>query len=863
MSAALRRRPSPAVALLAAAAAAALLLGPASAAPALAATPVAAETETAPGHSPSGEEQRSGSAEEGPDESPGEAQDPPVGETGAGDDATVADSPAESPSRTTRERADRGGDRAAPAAEVPLPGQSDQPAPPSGEKRVIENVHTDTVSAFVDDGRLVLDSKADVDGRLGTRFAADATLFHLGDVGRTTVPSNPRFSFLGSPGDTIWLAPQTQNRQIIWPGFSTEDSALRAVAEKQWLKTRLLEVEGPGEVEIYLIGEDVERIFSSTEQRPDWLIEVPQHTHMNWAFTKAGSYTLTFEMEGLVGGETQRAQNRFTFVVGDLAAHTAETTTTLEADLAAIDPGEAITFTATVEPASAGGGATGAAGAGAEPAGAVQFRDTTNDAILGHSPLTGGAARFRTAALPPGERSIVAEFVPTWSNDFGVSSSQQLPVVVRGSQTPKPEGDDTTPLGEDELAAMSAGEGARVTAPEKRVEQGGTVTAQIDEGEARGDWVSVWLYAARPVWLGWAQTGLDGRFAAAVPESIGAGKHRLVVENREDGLIGWDDLEVIERASGGGGAEPPAPPPKRPPAAVPQECLPAVTLDRGHIDAFNVTVGGGRAVLQLKEDVTGHQVIREAETVLLRVKEQARTSIPAGVPGGPSGYLLPLSQNPNLIWPGWDTNRTALSGYTDVSIDVFGVSGPGRVALYTSQGSFGGWRPILTHGGYHLPGIIREPTPAHTHAQWVFSRKGVYVLSVRATATNPSTGRSISTAIHNYVFQVGDVPLGDVFCGLRAHGAADAEFVNAAAQRAGEKAVSAQQSGKAKGEDGGERLRARRDDGEGDLLAALLHGELPPWAAGIVVGGGVLVLAGIAGGTVWLLRRMNEEPSGG
>ena len=291
-----------------------------------------------------------------------------------------------------------------------------------------------------------------------------------------------------------------------------------------------------------------------------------------------------------------------------------------------------------------------------------------------------------------------------------------------------------------------------------------------------------------------------------------------------------------------------------------------LTLDNGHIDAFNLVLNEDDSPrLTLKEDVTGSHVMHEPESVELFVKPDALTQVPADyLPGLPEQiYHLPLTQDHNLIWPGWDTNRTALSGYTDVSIDVFGVSGPGRVSLYTSQGSFGGWRPILTHGGYHLPGIIREPTPAHTHAQWVFSRKGVYVLSVRATATNPSTGRSISTAIHNYVFQVGDVPLGDVFCGLRAHGAADAEFVNAAAQRADEKAVSAQQSGKAKGEDGGERLRARRDDGEGDLLAALLHGELPPWAAGIVVGGGVLVLAGIAGGTVWLLRRMNEEPSGG
>ena len=282
-------------------------------------------------------------------------------------------------------------------------------------------------------------------------------------------------------------------------------------------------------------------------------------------------------------------------------------------------------------------------------------------------------------------------------------------------------------------------------------------------------------------------------------------------------------------------------------------------------------MGDGRAVLQIWEDVTGYRVLREPETVLLRVKEAAFTSVPAGVPGGPAGYVLPLAQNQSLIWPGWDTNRTRASGYTDVSINITGVSGPGQVYLYTSQGSFGGGKPILTHGGYAFPGTIHEPSPAHTHAQWVFSEKGIYVFTAHAVARHPGTGASLTTASHTYVFQVGDVPLGDTFCGLTAHGAADAALVNASVRQAEADAIAAAQAENAKSAEEeveaatrkAASTRGRGGGGAEGVLDARLSGDPHPGVVAGIVGGGVLVLAGIAGGTFWMIRRMGESAVAG
>lgn len=182
-----------------------------------------------------------------------------------------------------------------------------------------------------------------------------------------------------------------------------------------------------------------------------------------------------------------------------------------------------------------------------------------------------------------------------------------------------------------------------------------------------------------------------------------------------------------------------------------------IELDHGHIDAFNVTVEEGQLLLQLKEDTSGAPVVHQVSDVTLTVKEDAFVAaIPDSYPGAPSGYVLPLTQDPNLIWPGWDTNGTRGSGYTDVSIDLASVDGPGSVSLYTLN-SFGGPTPLLTDGGYELPGTLREKSPAHTHAQWSFSEAGTYLITATATATNPATGESITSAAQTYTFQVGDV----------------------------------------------------------------------------------------------------------
>ncbi|MGC3955511.1 MAG: choice-of-anchor M domain-containing protein [Propionicimonas sp.] len=755
-----------------------------------------------------------------------------------------------------------------PVADFPTPtlpaGQSSQPAPASRAKRVLQNVHTDAVAAYLDDGRLVAQTKADIDANgdgtveLGTRLTTREVLFHVSDAAKVGIPDVPGFEFLGAPGETIWLAPMVQDPAIIWPGFSTEDPNLRGKASS--LDFRLLGVDGPGRVEIFLAGNN--RVFSSTTDLPAWRSGVPQHSHMNWAFSRAGTYTLTFQLSGQVDGRQQTAQNDYTFVVGDLAAHTRPTSVAVEADKPSLEQGEPVRFAARVTPADA--------------AGAVQFRDTSSGLLLGHTPVTDGVAEFVATALNPGERRIVAEFVPTWSTDLKASVSSPTQVTVAGEVLERPDRDDTTPVPASVLKQHAAGAAIEVTSDGKRAVTGSSVTARAKAAGLAGHWLSVWLPGQRPAWRGWVQADQHGAFSVDLTGGQ-PGSQQLVVKDADGGFVGWDRFELVAppKPGGDGGNDGGTPDDGKkddetPKAPTTRTCRPGVTLDRGHIDAFYVSAANGRAVLQLMEDVTGYHVVREAETVLLRVKEAAHGSVrgaPSGTPG--KGYVLPLTQRSDLIWPGWDTNRTTTSGYTDVSIKVTRVKGPGTVSLYT-QGDWGSWASLLNGGRYRLPGTIREKRPVHTHAQWVFSKKGIYQLTVHAVATDPDTGKSLKTASHTYVFQVGDVPLGDVFCGLKPRGAAAAKQVNAAVNQATkqalEKARAAEQAGPetagptaapSSGPLPGARPTERNSDAPAPVAAGGGGGN-QSLIAGLFGLGSGLAVAGIAAGTVWYVRRLRQ-----
>ncbi|AXR73151.1 MULTISPECIES: TIGR03773 family transporter-associated surface protein [Auritidibacter] len=192
----------------------------------------------------------------------------------------------------------------------------------------------------------------------------------------------------------------------------------------------------------------------------------------------------------------------------------------------------------------------------------------------------------------------------------------------------------------------------------------------------------------------------------------------------------------------------------------PEETSRPVVLDKGHVDAFYLHAKDGKPTLSLKEDVTGHGVMHDPETVQLDVVEQAKMTLPA-VPAVPEAlheaevYYLPLNQNPQIVWPGWDNQGLRGTGYDQSDIEILDVSGPGEVYLWTQKG-LGELDSLLTDDGYKLPGTIHQDYHAHVHANWAFTKAGYYDLTVRGVAINSETGERAPTEEKTYRFRVGD-----------------------------------------------------------------------------------------------------------
>lgn len=184
-----------------------------------------------------------------------------------------------------------------------------------------------------------------------------------------------------------------------------------------------------------------------------------------------------------------------------------------------------------------------------------------------------------------------------------------------------------------------------------------------------------------------------------------------------------------------------------------------ITLDTGHIDAFTPILNDdGSLRLTVKEDVTPPgDVLRTPESVELFVKSDALLEFPEGFVPGLTGnaYHLPLTQNHNLIWPGWETQLIG-SEYpaADTDIVISEIDGPGKVFLW-SQGGFGTLKSLLKDGGYELPATISQPYPAHTHAAWAFTEPGTYKFTVRADVT-ATGGKTASTQSAVYTFVVAE-----------------------------------------------------------------------------------------------------------
>lgn len=196
------------------------------------------------------------------------------------------------------------------------------------------------------------------------------------------------------------------------------------------------------------------------------------------------------------------------------------------------------------------------------------------------------------------------------------------------------------------------------------------------------------------------------------------------------------------------------------PTAHAAQALRAYALTKGHIDLFEVTYDQDANGLELrvKDDTRLHDpepVFRQPSDVSIVVDGDTAAVDVSGAAGdfaflkvdGDTVYQLPQTQNIDLPWPGWSTERlvdslppgTALpAGGQPVQLDVE-VDGPGNVFTWQT-GTFGGVQNKYVDTVDPADDVIPIARNAHVHTNWAFTEPGDYLLTVTPSATTTEGG---------------------------------------------------------------------------------------------------------------------------
>lgn len=172
----------------------------------------------------------------------------------------------------------------------------------------------------------------------------------------------------------------------------------------------------------------------------------------------------------------------------------------------------------------------------------------------------------------------------------------------------------------------------------------------------------------------------------------------------------------------------------------------ARVLEAGHVDMGPRLVDGQWRFLVhddvAKADATATSVWRHPDRTVLRVTDAAQLTVPddpaygfLGAPAGAPVWVVPQTQDPEVVWLGWNTQDPDVMATIDrgVTLSLTGVQGPGTVSVYLQSGSFGEPQ-VLWDSRTTEPQPVWVDVNTHTHANWVFTQPGVYLLRLTAEA---------------------------------------------------------------------------------------------------------------------------------
>ena len=196
-------------------------------------------------------------------------------------------------------------------------------------------------------------------------------------------------------------------------------------------------------------------------------------------------------------------------------------------------------------------------------------------------------------------------------------------------------------------------------------------------------------------------------------------------------------------------------------------------ISAGHVD-MGPRFNNGKFELMLHDDHGESPVWRSLDEVIYRGSDKAILEVPndprysfVGAPAGSKVYVIPQTETKGVIWPGWNTQDPQLVSKLNrgVNLTLEQVSGPGTFSLYLENGNFSAPQ-VLWSSTKSEPQKLWVEKNTHTHANWVFTAPGEYLLKVTASA-ELSDGSTV-TDTRYLKFAVGDSASADTLYAMEA-----------------------------------------------------------------------------------------------
>ena len=218
-------------------------------------------------------------------------------------------------------------------------------------------------------------------------------------------------------------------------------------------------------------------------------------------------------------------------------------------------------------------------------------------------------------------------------------------------------------------------------------------------------------------------------------------------------------------------------------------------ISAGHVD-MGPRFNNGKFELMLHDDHGESPVWRSLDEVIYRGSDKAILEVPndprysfVGAPAGSKVYVIPQTETKGVIWPGWNTQDPQLVSKLNrgVNLTLEQVSGPGTFSLYLENGNFSAPQ-VLWSSTKSEPQKLWVEKNTHTHANWVFTAPGEYLLKVTASA-ELSDGSTVSDTRY-LKFAVGDSASADTLYAMEAQARGSSNSTSSASSDASSSSAS-------------------------------------------------------------------------